>query len=142
MNLSIIDILLSFYLILARILYYIFIDKNVFQKSVTPHTFSEFKNVGIFAGITIFVSICNLFALNVFAIFIRFSSVLKNPFRFSKIVTINDIATAITIIAGVPAPYPYYYYWSVVQPLADYLILLNMVLLLLLKILTTIILLL
>ena len=31
-------------------------------------------------------------------------SVFKKPFTFSKIVTIKEIATAITIIAGVPAP--------------------------------------
>ena len=61
-------------------------------------------NVDIFAGMTILVRIWSLVALNVFAIFIRFSSVLRKPFRFSRIVTISDIATAITIIAGVPAP--------------------------------------
>ena len=61
-------------------------------------------NVDIFAGMTILVRIWSLVALNVFAIFIRFLSVLKNPFRFSRIVTISEIATAITIIAGVPAP--------------------------------------
>ena len=33
-------------------------------------TFNEFINVDIFAGITIFASICILLALNVFAIFI------------------------------------------------------------------------
>ena len=61
-------------------------------------------NVDIFAGMTILVRIWSLVALNVFAIFIRFSSVLRKPFRFSRIVTISEIATAITIIAGVPAP--------------------------------------
>lgn len=67
-------------------------------------TFNEFMNVDIFAGITIFVNICNLLALNVSAIFITSVSVCKNPFKFSRIVTTNEIATAITIIAGVPAP--------------------------------------
>lgn len=67
-------------------------------------TFNEFINVPMFAGITIFVSICHLFALNVFAIFITSLSVFKNPFRFSSIVTTSEIATAITMIAGVPAP--------------------------------------
>jgi len=67
-------------------------------------TFSEFINVDIFAGITIFVNIWNLFALNVLAIFIFSSSVFKNPFKISSIVTINEIASAITIIADVPAP--------------------------------------
>lgn len=67
-------------------------------------TFNEFINVEMFAGITIFVSICNLFALKVFAILIFSGSVFKNPFSISKIVTIRDIASAITIIAEVPAP--------------------------------------
>ena len=67
-------------------------------------TFNEFINVEIFAGITIFVNICNLFALKVFAIFIFSLSVFKKPFNISKIVTIKDIANAITIIAPVPAP--------------------------------------
>lgn len=67
-------------------------------------TFREFINVEIFAGITIFVSICNLLALKVFAILIFSGSVFKKPFNISKIVTINDIASAITIIAEVPAP--------------------------------------
>lgn len=67
-------------------------------------TFNEFINVEIFAGIIIFVSICNLLALKVFAILIFSGSVFKNPFSISKIVTINDIASAITIIAEVPAP--------------------------------------
>ena len=83
-------------------------------------TFREFMNVEIFAGITIFVNIWNLFALNVFAIFITSLSVLKNPFRFSSIVTTNEIATAITIIAGVPAPThiiitgPECYFWQTI----------------------------
>ena len=67
-------------------------------------TFSEFMNVEIFAGIIIFVNICNLFALNVFAIFIFSLSVFKNPFKISNTVTIKEIANAITIIAEVPAP--------------------------------------
>ena len=67
-------------------------------------TFKEFINVDIFAGITILVNICSLFALNVLAIFIFSSSVFKNPFNISSIVTIKDIASAITIIAEVPAP--------------------------------------
>ena len=67
-------------------------------------TFNEFINVEIFAGITIFVNICNLFALKVFAILIFSLSVFKKPFNISKIVTIKDIANAITIIAPVPAP--------------------------------------
>ena len=58
----------------------------------------------MFAGITIFVNICHLFALKVLAIFIKSLSVRKNPFKFSSIVTTNEIETAITIIAGVPAP--------------------------------------
>ena len=72
-------------------------DKPIF-------TFNEFINVDILEGNTILVNILNLVALNVFAIFIISLSVLKNPFKFSKIVTISEIATAITIIAGVPAP--------------------------------------
>ena len=67
-------------------------------------TFNEFINVDIFAGITILVNICSLFALNVLAIFIFSSSVFKKPFNISNIVTISDIASAITIIAEVPAP--------------------------------------
>lgn len=67
-------------------------------------TFSELMNVDKLAGITIFNNICNLLALNVLAIFITSLSVFKNPFKFSNIVTISDIAIAITIIAGVPAP--------------------------------------
>ncbi len=67
-------------------------------------TFSEFINVDILAGITILVNICHLLALNVFAIFITSLSVFKNPFKFSSIVTTSEIAIAITIIAGVPAP--------------------------------------
>ena len=80
-------------------------------------TFKELIKVEILAGITIFVNICNFVALNVFAIFIKSLSVLKNPFKFSNIVTTNDIATAITIIAGVPAPThiiitgPQCYFW-------------------------------
>lgn len=80
-------------------------------------TFKEFINVEMFAGNTILVNICILLALNVFAIFIKSLSVLKNPFKFSNIVTTNDIATAITIIAGVPAPThiiitgPQCYFW-------------------------------
>lgn len=58
----------------------------------------------ILAGITILVNICHLLALNVFAIFITSLSVFKNPFKFSSIVTTSEIAIAITIIAGVPAP--------------------------------------
>ena len=67
-------------------------------------TFSEFMNVEIFAGIIIFVNICSLFALNVFAIFIFSLSVFKKPFKISNTVTIKEIANAITIIAEVPAP--------------------------------------
>ena len=67
-------------------------------------TFSEFINVDKFDGITICVNIWNLDALNVFAILINSLSVFKKPFKFSNIVTINEIAIAITIIAGVPAP--------------------------------------
>ena len=83
-------------------------------------TLREFINVDKFAGIIIFVSICNLDALNVLAIFINSLSVFKNPFKFSKIVTIKDIATAITIIAGVPAPThmimigPKCYFWKAI----------------------------
>lgn len=67
-------------------------------------TLSEFIKVDVFAGITILVSICNLFALKVLAIFIFSSSVFKNPFRISSIVTTKEMASAITIIADVPAP--------------------------------------
>ena len=67
-------------------------------------TFKELINVDKLAGITILNNICNLLALNVLAIFITSLSVFKNPFKFSNIVTIRDIAIAITIIAGVPAP--------------------------------------
>ena len=67
-------------------------------------TFRELIKVDKFAGITIFVKICNFEALKVFAILIISLSVFKKPFKFSKIVTIKEIATAITIIAGVPAP--------------------------------------
>ena len=67
-------------------------------------TFNELKKVDLFAGITILVSICNLLALKVFAIFINSLSVFKKPFSISRIVTINEIANAITIIAPIPAP--------------------------------------
>lgn len=67
-------------------------------------TFKELINVPIFAGITTLVNICILLLLNVFAIFITSLSVFKNPFNISKIVTTREIAIAITIIAGVPAP--------------------------------------
>ena len=67
-------------------------------------TFSELIKVDKLAGITILVNICSLFALKVFAILITSLSVFKNPLRFSRIVTIKDMATAITIIAGVPDP--------------------------------------
>ena len=67
-------------------------------------TFKELINVDKFAGITIFVKICSFEALNVFAIFTTSLSVFINPFKFSNIVTIKEMATAITIIAGVPAP--------------------------------------
>ena len=42
--------------------------------------------------------------LNVFAIFIISLSVFRYPFSISSIVTISEIAIAITIIAGVPDP--------------------------------------
>lgn len=80
-------------------------------------TFKELIKVDKFAGITILVSICNLLALKVFAILITSLSVFKNPFRFSRMVTIKEMATAITIIAGVPAPThimitgPQSYFW-------------------------------
>ena len=67
-------------------------------------TFSVLNNVEMFAGITTFVSIWNLFALKVWAILIFSLSVFINPFNMSSIVTISDIASAITIIAGIPAP--------------------------------------
>lgn len=67
-------------------------------------TFNELKNVEILAGIMILVSVCNLFALNVFAIFISSLSVFKNPFNISSIVTIRDIASPIVIMAPIPAP--------------------------------------
>ena len=66
--------------------------------------FINLKKVDLLAGIIILVSICNLFALNVLAIFINSLSVLLNPFNISSIVTINEIISAITIIAGIPAP--------------------------------------
>lgn len=67
-------------------------------------TFKELIKVDRFAGITIFVNICSLLELKVFAILIKSGSVFKKPFKFSKIVTIKEMATAMTIIAGVPAP--------------------------------------
>lgn len=67
-------------------------------------TFKEFINVEMFAGITTFVKICNLLALKVLAIFIFSLSVFKNPLSISSIVTTREIASAITIIAEVPAP--------------------------------------
>ena len=67
-------------------------------------TFREFINVLIFAGIIIFVSNCNLVQLKDFAILIISLSVFKNPFKISNIVTIKEIAIAITIIAEVPEP--------------------------------------
>lgn len=67
-------------------------------------TLSEFINVEILAGNTILVNICHLFALKVFAILIKSLSVFKNPFKFSRMVTTSEIETAMTIIAGVPAP--------------------------------------
>ncbi len=60
--------------------------------------------VEIFAGITILVKIWNLFALKVLAILIISLSVLIKPFKILRIVTINEIARAITIIELVPAP--------------------------------------
>ena len=66
--------------------------------------FNELINVVIFAGITILVNNCILFAPNVFAILIFSLSVLTKPFEISRIVTINDIAIPIVIIAKVPAP--------------------------------------
>ncbi len=83
-------------------------------------TFSELIKVERFAGKIILVSICNLEALNVLAILITSLSVFKNPFKFSKIVTIKEIAIAITIIAGVPAPThiiitgPQSYFWQAI----------------------------
>lgn len=67
-------------------------------------TFKELIKVERLAGMIILVKIWNLLALKVFAILITSLSVLIKPFKFSKIVTIKEIATAITIIAGVPAP--------------------------------------
>ena len=67
-------------------------------------TFNEFMNVPIFAGITIFVSNCNLVQLKVLAILIISLSVFRYPFNISNIVTISEIAIAITIIAGFPEP--------------------------------------
>ena len=55
-------------------------------------------------GKTILLKICHLFALKVFAILIKFLSVDIKPFNISRIVTIIEIASAITIIADVPAP--------------------------------------
>ena len=72
-------------------------DKPIF-------TFKELIKVERFAGRIIFIKICNLLALKVFAILITSLSVFKKPFKFSKMVTIKEIATAITMIAGVPAP--------------------------------------
>ena len=56
------------------------------------------------AGIIIFVNNCNFVQLKVLAIFIFSLSVSRNPFKISSIVTTSDIAIAIVIIAGVPAP--------------------------------------
>lgn len=72
-------------------------DKPIF-------TFNVFINVDIFAGITILLKSCSLFALKVLAILIFSLSVFKNPFKISKIVTTKEIASAITTIAEVPAP--------------------------------------
>lgn len=66
--------------------------------------FNEFIKFEILAGIIIFVSNCNFVQLNVLAIFIFSLSVSKNPFKISNIVTTSEIAIAIVIIAGVPAP--------------------------------------
>ena len=66
--------------------------------------FKELIKVEIFAGITILVKIWNLFALKVLAILIISLSVLIKPFKILRIVTINEIARAITIIELVPAP--------------------------------------
>ena len=58
----------------------------------------------MFDGITIFVSIWNLLALKVFAILIFSLSVSIKPCKISSIVTIKEIASAITIIELVPEP--------------------------------------
>lgn len=73
------------------------IDKPIF-------IFKELIKLDIFAGITIFVNNCILLQLKVLAIFIFSLSVSKKPFKISNIVTTNDIAIAIVIIADVPAP--------------------------------------
>ena len=57
-----------------------------------------------FAGMTILVKICNLLAPKVLAIFIFSLSVFIKPCKISKMVTIREIARAITMIACVPEP--------------------------------------
>ncbi len=67
-------------------------------------TFKELIKVPILAGMTILVRSPRFVQLNVFAILMSSLSVLLNPLKISKIVTTREIAIAITMIAGVPAP--------------------------------------
>ena len=67
-------------------------------------------NVGIFDGITILVNICNLLALNVWAILIFSLSVAINPFNNSKTVTINEIDTPNCYYCRHSCTYPNYNY--------------------------------
>lgn len=66
--------------------------------------FKEFIKVEILAGITTLVNSCNLVAPNVLAILIFSLSVFMKPCKMSRIVTIREIARAMTIIAEVPEP--------------------------------------
>jgi len=66
--------------------------------------FKEFINVAILAGIIILLNNCSFVQLKVLAILIFSLSVSKKPFKISIMVTTKEIASAITIIAGVPAP--------------------------------------
>ena len=67
-------------------------------------TFSELNIVFRLAGKTIFVKICRLDAPNVRAIFMLSASVARNPASISSTVTISEIASAIKMMAPVPAP--------------------------------------
>ena len=67
-------------------------------------TFMELKSVCRLEGITTLVNTCRRSAPNVRTIVTISSSVLKKPFSISSTVTINEIASAITMMACIPAP--------------------------------------
>lgn len=66
--------------------------------------FSELNSVAMLDGSTIFTNIWNRFAPKVRAICIRSRSVPRKPLSISSTVTIIEMASAMTIIAFIPAP--------------------------------------